>query len=304
MRWANTLSLFKNYLNLELSLSKNSVMAYMRDAKALLEYLNIGQEPIKDFSISEQHIIQFINHVAQLGLEASTQARILSGLKSFFSFLCLENYITQNPTDLIESPKIGRKLPDTLSVEDIDKLLEASNPYTAEGLRNRAILEVMYSCGLRVSELVGLSFEHLFIEEAFIEVLGKGNKTRLVPIGKQALHYLNLYMSEVRVHQKVKKNDENIVFLNRRGGQLSRVMIFLMIKKLAEAINLGKSISPHTFRHSFATHLVEGGADLRAVQEMLGHESITTTEIYTHLDRSYLGQIITDFHPRSKVLDK
>lgn len=304
MRWDNTLSLFKNYLNLELSLSQNSVLAYMRDAKALLYFLKIEDQTIQNQAISEKQITQFINHVAQLGLEASTQARILSGLKSFFSFLCLENYITQNPTELIESPKIGRKLPDTLSVEEIDTLLAATDPYTAEGLRNRAILEVMYSCGLRVSELVSLSFAHLFIEEAFVEVVGKGNKTRLVPIGQEALHYLNLYISEVRVHQKVKKNDENIVFLNRRGGQLSRVMIFLMIKKLAETIKLGKSISPHTFRHSFATHLVEGGADLRAVQEMLGHESITTTEIYTHLDRSYLGQIITDFHPRSKVLAK
>jgi integrase/recombinase XerD len=232
-------------------------------------------------------------------MSAQSQARILSGIKSFYKYLLMEDIIKNDPSHLIESPKLGRKLPDTLSLIEIDELLAAIDLSTPEGARNRAIIETLYSSGLRVSELVELKLTNVYADIGFLRVTGKGSKERLVPVGRDALKYLNIYIDQIRCHVPVKKEFENYVFLNRRGGKLSRVMVFMIIKELAEVIGLQKSISPHTFRHSFATHLIEGGADLRAVQEMLGHESITTTEIYTHLDRDYLKQIIKDYHPRS-----
>jgi integrase/recombinase XerD len=228
-----------------------------------------------------------------------SQARILSGLKAFYKYLVYEDIMSNDPTQLIEGPKLGRKLPDILSYEEIESLLLAIDLSTDEGMRNRAILETMYSSGLRVSELVDLKLNNIYFDIGFLRIIGKGNKERLVPIGREAMKYIKLYVNEIRIHLDIKPGHENIVFLNRRGSKLTRVMIFTIIKNLARSINLKKNISPHTFRHSFATHLIEGGADLRAVQDMLGHESITTTEIYTHLDRDYLKQVIKEFHPRS-----
>jgi integrase/recombinase XerD len=234
-----------------------------------------------------------------MGMSAHSQARIISGIKSFYKYLLLENILNHNPTELIEAPKLGRKLPDTLSLEEINKIIEAIDLSTPEGQRNKAILETLYSCGLRVSELVNLKISNLYFNDEFIKVVGKGDKERLVPIGSVAIKQINIYKNEIRSNLAVKKEHEDVLFLNRRGSKLSRVMVFTIIKQLAFKIGLKKHISPHTFRHSFATHLIEGGADLRAVQEMLGHESITTTEIYTHLDRDYLRQAIIQFHPRS-----
>jgi integrase/recombinase XerD len=241
----------------------------------------------------------FLEYINELGMSAYSQARIISGLKAFYKFLLIEELITSDPTELIEGPKIGRKLPDTLSYQEIEKLLEAIDLSTPEGSRNRAMLEVLYSSGLRVSELVELKLNNIYFDVGFLRVIGKGNKERLVPIGRDAMKHLKIYIEEIRVHVPVQHGFEGHVFLNRRGKRLSRVTVFTTIKALAKKIGLKKDISPHTFRHSFATHLIEGGADLRAVQEMLGHESITTTEIYTHLDRDYLRQVITAFHPRS-----
>ena len=250
-------------------------------------------------SISPKHLQGFLQYVNELGMSAYSQARILSGIKGFFKYLLFEELIEKDPTELIEGPKIGRKLPDTLSYPEIEKLLEAIDLSKPEGGRNRAMLEVLYSSGLRVSELVDLKLNNIYFDVGFLRVIGKGNKERLVPIGRDALKYLKIYIEEIRVHTPVQKGFEADVFLNRRGKRLTRVTVFTVIKELARKIGLKKTISPHTFRHSFATHLIEGGADLRAVQEMLGHESITTTEIYTHLDRDYLRQVITEFHPRS-----
>lgn len=244
------------------------------------------------------HLLKFVHALAQLEISDYTQARIISGIKAFYKFLMYEDQIAEDPAQLLESPKLGRKLPDTLSFAEIEILLEAVPLGESEGHRNRAILEMLYSSGLRVSELTELKKSQLFYDIGFLRVIGKGNKERLVPIGKDALRYLRIYEEEVRVHQSPQKGHEEFVFLNRRGQKLTRVMIFLMIKKTASQAGIQKNISPHTFRHSFATHLIEGGADLRAVQEMLGHESITTTEIYTHLDRDYLRQVLVDFHPR------
>ncbi len=245
-----------------------------------------------------EHLRRFVNTLAALEISAYTQARIISGIKAFYRFLMYEDRIKEDPAQLLEAPKLGRKLPDTLSYPEIEKLLEAIPLGEPEGHRNRAMLEILYSSGLRVSELVELKKSQVFADIGFLRVVGKGNKERLVPIGKDALRYLKIYQEQVRVHQPPTKGNEEYVFLNRRGQKLTRVMIFLIIKKTAEQAGIKKNISPHTFRHSFATHLIEGGADLRAVQEMLGHESITTTEIYTHLDRDYLRQVLTEFHPR------
>jgi integrase/recombinase XerD len=300
MNWENLIKQFRSYLKLELSLSENSNMAYIRDISSFWFFLELKKIDALPGQITEKQIAEYLNYINEIGLAATTQSRMLSGIKSFFNFLVLDNYIKINPADLFESPKIGRKLPDTLEYLEIEKILEAIDLSTPEGQRNRAILEVLYSCGLRVSELVNLKYSELYFEEGFIQVHGKGNKSRLVPIGADAQKFTKLYFEQVRNHIEPQKNAMDIVFLNRRGGKLTRVMIFLIIKALAQKIGLNKKISPHTFRHSFATHLIEGGADLRAVQEMLGHESITTTEIYTHLDRAYLSQVITDFHPRSK----
>lgn len=298
--WNSLIKQFQLYLKLELSLSENSIQAYLHDVNLLYQFIEIKELKISPQSIDLETLQNFLVYLNELGLAAHSQARIISGLKSFFNFLSIENLITKNPAKLLEAPKLGRKLPDTLDYSEIIKLLEAIDHSTAEGMRNRAILETLYSCGLRVSELINLKISQLYFEAGFIKVDGKGNKERLVPIGRDAMKYIQIYLTEVRpLLNTIKKGNENIVFLNRRGAGLTRVMIFTIIKNLAQDIQLNKNISPHTFRHSFATHLIEGGADLRAVQEMLGHESITTTEIYTHLDRDYLKQIITEFHPRS-----
>jgi integrase/recombinase XerD len=291
---------YKMFLQLEKSLSKHTVDAYLHDVEMLQTYSEMQQNfrNIETFQAKDIH--QFLIYLNELGLSAHSQARIISGLKAYYKFLMTENIITQSPMDLIDAPKLGRKLPDTLSLEEIEKLIEQIDLSKPEGQRNRAIIETLYGCGLRVTELTELKLSNLFFEEGFIRVIGKGNKERLVPIGAIAQHQISLYIEHYRNHLNIAKNAENIVFLNRRGNKLSRVMIFLMIKQLAELSGLRKTISPHTFRHSFATHLIEGGADLRAVQDMLGHESITTTEIYTHLDRRFLKETITLYHPRNK----
>lgn len=297
--WQSYIKHFKNYLRLERSLSGNSVEAYVRDVEKLEEFLELSKIDLAPARIQEEHLSAFLKYIAELGLAAHSQARMLSGVKAFFKYLLLENEITEDPTELLESPRLPRKLPDVLSYEEIETMLGAIDHSTPEGTRNRAIMEVLYSSGLRVSELTDLQLTNCHFDIGFLRIIGKGDKMRLVPIGKEAIKYTKIYLDHVRGDIAPQKGSEDIVFLNRRGGQLSRVMIFLMIKDTAEKAGIDKNVSPHTFRHSFATHLIEGGASLRAVQEMLGHESITTTEIYTHLDRDYLRQIITEFHPRS-----
>jgi len=276
------------------------VDAYIRDVQKLEEYANMeGISSVKE--ITMENVQTFIKYIAELGLSPRSQARLLSGIKAFYKYLLLENEISTDPTELIESPKLGRKLPDTLSIEEFDALIHAVDLSKPEGERNKTMLEVLYSCGLRVSELINLKISNIYFNDGFIRITGKGDKERLVPIGNQAIKCLDIYLNQVRNHQSIQTGCEDFAFLNRRGKPLSRVMIFTIIKNLAEKISLQKTISPHTFRHSFATYLIEGGADLRAVQEMLGHESITTTEIYTHLDRSFLKQTILDYHPRSNA---
>lgn len=299
MSWDILIKQFSQHLKLERSLAENSVEAYVRDIVKLKQFSEISNSGLSPQKIDNGHILEFLKFLNDLGMSAYSQARILSGIKAFFKFLYAEDEITTDPTHGIEAPKLGRKLPDTLSVDEIDILLNAIDHSTPEGSRNRAILELLYSSGLRVSELTELKFSNILFEHQFLKILGKGNKERLVPIGSSALKHLQIYIDQIRCHIPIKKGYENYIFLNRRGTSLSRVMIFMIIKELAAISNLNKNISPHTFRHSFATHLIEGGADLRAVQEMLGHESITTTEIYTHLDRDFLRQTIIDFHPRS-----
>ena len=290
---------FRNYLKLERSLSQNSIEAYVHDVNLLEQYLEFAKLEVSPLAISRKHLQNFLQHINDLGMSAHSQARILSGIKGFYKYLLSEELIEIDPTTLIEGPRLGRKLPDTLGYAEIVKLLDAIDLSSPEGGRNRAMLEILYSSGLRVSELVDLKRANVYFDLGFLRVIGKGNKERLVPIGRDAMRYLKIYLEEIRVHVPVQKTFEGYVFLNRRGMKISRVSIFLIIKALAAKVGLKKSISPHTFRHSFATHLIEGGADLRAVQEMLGHESITTTEIYTHLDRDYLKQVIKEFHPRS-----
>ena len=297
MSWKSSILGFKSYLTIERSLSDNSVDAYIRDVKKLANFAKEKQKT--ELQISKSDLSEFISNISKNGVASRSQSRIISGIKAFYKYLIMEDYITADPTELLESPKIGMKLPDTLSIEEIDSLIAAIDLSKAEGERNRAMLEILYSCGLRVTELIILKLSNISFVEGFIKVVGKGNKERLAPIGNTALKYLNIYINEVRNHQEIQKGHEDIIFLNRRGKQLTRVMIFIIIKQLAEKIGLKKNISPHTFRHSFATHLIQGGADLRAVQEMLGHESITTTEIYTHLDKEYLREAIISFHPRA-----
>jgi integrase/recombinase XerD len=297
MSWETSIKSFKSYLQIERSLSINSVQAYIRDVKKFANYA-IPLE-LNELKINREDISEFLNTLQNDNISARSQARIISGIKAFYKYLIIEDYIKHNPTELIESPKIGLKLPDTLSLIEIDKLIAAIDLSNKQGERNRAIIETLYSCGLRVSELTNLKLSNIYFNEGYIKVIGKGDKERLAPIGGKALKYLQIYINEVRNHQTIKKGQEDFVFLNNRGAGLTRVMIFLIIQKLAEKIGLKKKISPHTFRHSFATHLIEGGADLRAVQEMLGHESITTTEIYTHLDKDYLRSNIIQFHPRN-----
>lgn len=298
MDWKSGISGFRSYLRLERSLSANTVDAYIRDVDKLYQFTEVtnGQSP--DI-ISTADLKDFLVWVNQLGMLPHTQARVLSGLKAFFKFLHLEDVIKKDPAALLESPKLSRKLPDTLSIHDINTLIAALDLSKPEGMRNKAMLEVLYGCGLRVSELTGLLISNLYLDIEFIKILGKGNKERLVPIGSEAIKFLKIWLKDVRVHLRIKPGQEDFVFLNRRGAALTRNMVFLIVKDLAGKTGLKKKISPHTFRHSFATHLIEGGADLRAVQEMLGHESITTTEIYTHLDRDYLRDTIIHYHPRS-----
>ncbi len=297
MSWEKSIKEFKTYLKIERSLSKNTIDSYLRDVKKLACFAK--EKKLTELKISKSDIKDFIGKINIEGKSARTQSRIISGIKAFYKYLILEDYIKVNPTELIESPKIGMKLPDTLSISEIDTLISAIDLSHPQGERNRAILEVLYSCGLRVSELTNLKLSNIRFKEGYVKVVGKGNKERFTPIGNSAIKYLNIYLNEIRNHQNIKKGSEDIVFLNRRGNKLTRVMIFTIIKELAEKIGLKKKISPHTFRHSFATHLIEGGANLRAIQEMLGHESITTTEIYTHLDKEFLRDAIMTFHPRA-----
>ena len=297
MSWETSIKGFKSYLQIELSLSDNSVQAYIRDIKKFANYA-IPLD-ISELKVTRKDISNFLAEIKNNNISARSQARIISGIKAFYKYLIMEDYLKINPTELIETPKIGLKLPNTLSLIEIDKLIEAVDLSNKQGERNRAIIETLYSCGLRVSELINLQLSNIHFKEGYLKVIGKGDKERLAPIGGRAIKYLTIYINEVRNHQEIKKGHKDFVFLNNRGAQLTRVMIFLIIQQLTEAIGLKKKIGPHTFRHSFATHLIEGGADLRAVQEMLGHESITTTEIYTHLDKEYLRSNIIQFHPRS-----
>ncbi len=280
-------------------MSVNSVQAYLRDLDKLYQFAEAQEDKLKPTTIKLAELRLFLTWVSELGMLPTSQARILSGIKAFYKYLLMEDEIKSDPSELLESPKTRRKLPDTLNRVEIDNIINAVDLSKPDGARNKAILEILYSCGLRVSELTELKISNLYLEIEFVKVLGKGSKERLVPIGGPAIKALKIWVNEVRVHIAIKKGEEDMVFLNQRGSRLSRVYIFMLIKQLAEIIGLKKKISPHTFRHSFATHLVEGGADLRAVQEMLGHESITTTEIYTHLDRDYLKSTITQYHPRS-----
>lgn len=291
---------FRQFLQLERSLSKNSIEAYADDLKKLENYSELFLKHQAPEKFSYRQLQDFVEWVATLGFSAATQARIISGLKTFYKYMLLENNLKQSPAELLETPKLSRKLPVFLSVQEIDSMVSCIDRSTAEGERNLCMLETLYSCGLRVSELVNLKITDLHLENDYLKVTGKGNKERLVPIGKSAKKLIKNYLNSVRVHVPVKKAAEDIVFLNRRGGKLSRVMVFYIIKDLAAKAGIKKILSPHSFRHSFATHLVEGGADLRAVQEMLGHESITTTEIYTHLDRQFLRDNILSYHPRNK----
>jgi len=288
---------FKAYLQLERSLSENSVDAYLHDVVMLTQYLQITNDLKTPADIVLHDLQQFLKWITELGLSAGSQARIISGLRQFYKYCLIEQISTKDPTALLEGPKLKRLLPDTLSYEEIESIITEIDLSKPEGGRNKAIIETMYSCGLRVSEVVNLKLSNLYLDVGFIRVIGKGDKERLVPIGSSAIKYINIYKDDIRVHVPIKTGKEDFLFLNRRGQQLSRVMIFLIIKELAKQAGIRKNISPHTFRHSFATHLVEGGADLRAVQEMLGHESITTTEIYTHLDREYLRKTLEQFHP-------
>ena len=300
MKWTSTIENFKTYLTLEKSLSKNSVDAYINDITKLTTFFKEKNMEVAPEEVILQHLKDFVAWINDAGTSPRTQARVISGIKAFFKYLLLEEIIEKNPTALLEAPKIGRKLPDTLTVDEIDILVKAVDMNKAEGQRNRAILETLYSCGLRVSELIDLRVSNLHFRMGFIKIHGKGNKERLIPIGKKAKKEIKLYLKSYRIKLNIDKDSEDILFLNRRGRKLSRVMIFTIIKNLSKKVGLKKNVSPHTFRHSFASHLVEGGADLRAVQEMLGHESILTTEIYTHLDREYLKETIKNFHPRSK----
>ena len=297
MSWESSIKEFKYYLKVERSLADNSIQSYLRDINKLANYCRDIKKNEK--SVTTKDIRNFISHLVSEKISPRSQARIISGIKAFYKYLILEDYITDDPTLLIENPKIGLKLPEFLSVEEIELIISSIDLSKKQGQRNKAIIETLYSCGLRVTELINLKISNINFNDEYIKVIGKGNKERLTPIGSNALKYIQIYVNEVRIHKKISKGNEDIVFLNNRGSKLSRVMIFTLIKNILKKIGIKKKVSPHTFRHSFATHLIEGGADLRAVQEMLGHESITTTEIYTHLDKDYLRSNIMQFHPRS-----
>ena len=294
---------FLVHLQLEKSLSMNTIQAYGLDLEKLIQFIELkGQKKGPD-QITLQDLQEYIKWIAELGMSERSQARIISGIKSFYKY-CLQEEITKkDPTELLSAPKLKRALPDTLTFEEIESIIHQIDLSKPEGMRNKALLETLYSCGMRVSEIINLKKSNLYLDIGFVRVIGKGDKERLIPIGTAAVKYLQIYLQEVRVHSEISKGADDIVFLNRRGSKLSRVMVFYIIKELVEKANIQKNISPHTFRHSFATHLVEGGADLRAVQEMLGHESITTTEIYTHLDRNFLRETLKKFHPGFKELN-
>lgn len=299
MSWKNYIKEFRSHILFEKSLSENTFESYQRDVKKLVSFLEMNESKSSPSKIKTEEIREFIHWIAEMGLSAKSQARIISSLKSFFNYLVIENVIQENPAHNLENPKIGTYLPETLTIIEIDKLISFIDLSHPQGNRNKAIIEVLYSCGLRVSELINLKISLLFLKEGFIKVQGKGNKERLIPIGKSAISLIETYFEANRNNQKIKEGNSDYMFLNRNGSKLSRVMIFTIVKNLVELSGIKKNVSPHTFRHSFATHLIEGGANLRAVQEMLGHESITTTEIYTHLDSDYIKESIISFHPRS-----
>ncbi|MCH4823344.1 site-specific tyrosine recombinase XerD [Gramella lutea] len=297
MKWDNALQDYRHYLKLERGLSANSIENYSLDLIKLMNYLNVNEIEVSPVKISDKTIQEFIYNSSK-SLNPRSQSRLISGLRSFFSYLVFEDYRNDNPLDLLESPKIGRKLPDTISIDEVDKIIAAVDLSKNEGERNRAIIETLYGCGLRVSELIDLKLSDLFFNEGFIKVTGKGDKQRFVPISEYTIKFINIYKDQVRIHQDIKPEATDTLFLNRRGNKLTRAMIFTIVRRLTEAAGLKKKVSPHTFRHSFATHLLENGADLRAIQQMLGHESITTTEVYVHVDRSHLRQVMETFHPR------
>lgn len=299
MIWNSLIKNFEVFLKLEKSLSSNSIEAYVRDVTKLKDYIEKSGMAKGPESITLTDLKEFVRQINTVGMSATSQARIISGIKAFYKYLSLEDIIGKNPAELLEAPKTGRKLPETLNIHEIEAIINSIDLSKPEGVRNKAMLETLYGCGLRVSELTGLKISGIYFNDGFISVTGKGDKQRLVPLGSVAKKHITIYLKEVRVHVDIKKGFSDILFLNNRGTSISRVMVFLIIRDLAEKAGIKKTISPHTFRHSFATHLVEGGADLRAVQEMLGHESITTTEIYTHLDREYLREAILSYHPRS-----
>ncbi len=299
MNWDRHIKDFRIFLKLEKSLSANSVEAYARDIRKFSGFLEMQQYEVSPSGVELHHLTEFLVWINELGLSSRSQARLISGIKSFFKYLLLEDVIETDPTSLLEIPRIGRKLPEVLSIEEIESILAEIDLSKPEGRRNRAMIEVLYGCGLRVSELINLRLSYVYFDQGFVRITGKGNKERLVPIGRTALREIRNYLPDRNSLSRIGKEHEDILFLSRRGRKLSRVMVFSMIKELAAGAGINKNISPHTFRHSFATHLIDGGADLRAVQEMLGHESILTTEIYTHLDRQYLRDAIIRFHPRS-----
>ncbi|MFT4544567.1 MAG: integrase/recombinase XerD [Bacteroidia bacterium] len=299
MQWQRAIAGYKSYLQLERSLAANTVEAYLRDINQLKTFVSVADPEPSPEDLSITNLKDFVQQIAEIGMSANTQSRMVSGIRSFYKYLVLEDKIETNPSELLETPKIGRKLPDTLSNDEVERMIKAINLSTPEGERNRAIIETLYGSGLRVSELVNLKISNIYFNDGFIRIMGKGSKERLVPIGGISARRIDDYLKRVRVHATIKKGAEDFVFLNRRGNYLSRVMIFNIVKSAALKAGIKKSISPHTLRHSFATELIQRGADLRAVQDMLGHESITTTEIYTHLDRDYLRSNIIQFHPRS-----
>ncbi|GGE38953.1 site-specific tyrosine recombinase XerD [Psychroflexus planctonicus] len=298
MNWNQAQKEFQNYLRIERGLAENTVNNYGLDLLKLIHFLKDYQIEASPLSINSKQLYEFVHELSK-AVNARSQARIISGIKSFFEYLLIEDFRTDNPAELIETPKIGRKLPDTLSTQEIDQLVAAIDLSHPQGERNRAIIETLYACGLRVSELITMKLSDLYFDEGFISVTGKGNKQRLVPISDHTVKYINIYRNEIRVHQDIAKSASDVLFLNRRGKPLTRAMIFTIVKNLAKEANINKKISPHTFRHSFATHLLENGADLRAIQQMLGHESITTTEIYMHLDTSHLKETVLKYHPRA-----
>jgi len=301
MSWNVYIRGYQNYLQIEKSLSKNTVDGYCRDIKKLNNFFNGNDDKKKIDEVNYQDFQNYLSYLNDLKINARSQSRVISSMRSFFKFLILEKIIKENPTELLENPKTGKKLPEFLTIEEIELLVNQIDRSKKEGERNLAIIEVLYGCGLRVTELIELKISEIYWEEGFIRIIGKGNKERLVPLGKIASKHLKIYLNEIRVHQKVKDLFVDHVFINKNGSKISRVMIFKIVKKLTEKAGIQKNISPHSLRHSFATHLVEGGADLRSVQEMLGHQSITTTEVYTHLDKNYLKQAILDHHPLEKI---